>query len=81
MAVVPGDATEFTFVRLPNDVPTPLEAGIGYTLTVSAFRADVGPLIQRGDPYQRLTTSWQSLGAAERGVRALSSISIQVAAN
>ncbi len=81
MAVVPGDATEFTFVRLPNDVPTPLEAGIGYTLTVSAFRADVGPLIQRGDPYQRLTTCWQSLGAAERGVRALSSISIQVAAN
>jgi hypothetical protein len=66
-AVVPPNATEFTFVDLPTGAPDPLVAGRSYTLTVTAsFGA--GVLASVADPYRDFATFWQSIGAAERGV-------------
>lgn len=65
--VVPPDATRFEFVTLPATAPSPLVPGRTYTLTVSAFFG-AGVLATSSDAYRDLTTFWQSIGAAERGV-------------
>jgi hypothetical protein len=65
--VVPPNATRFDFVTLPATAPTPLVAGRAYTLTVSAYFG-AGVLSSSANPYRELTTFWQSIGAAERGV-------------
>jgi hypothetical protein len=79
--VVPPDLTSFRFWTLPPNVPTPLQAGLTYTLTVSAYRADNGVNNGSPDPYRDLTTYWYTTGAAERGVTAVSSRTITVTAN
>ncbi len=79
--VVPGDATSFQFVRLPTEARTALVAGRSYSLTLTAARADTGEVLLQQDPYRELTNFWMSLGVGERGVRALSSRTIQITAN
>ena len=79
-AVVPPNATEFTFVDLPTGAPDPLVAGRSYTLTVTAsFGA--GVLATVSDPYRDFATFWQSIGAAERGVVHVVRRSLAIVAN
>jgi hypothetical protein len=80
-AVVPPDQTSFIFPKLPAEAPNPLLAGRTYTLTVSAFRIDTGPLLQSATPYRDLTTFLFSVDAYERGVTAMSSHTISITAN
>lgn len=77
-AVVPGQHTEFAFVRLPSQADTPLVAGRNYTLTVTAFRIDAGPYPADPQSYRNVTTFWMSVDALERGVTAMASRSFQV---
>ncbi|MBK8099915.1 MAG: hypothetical protein IPK26_22665 [Planctomycetes bacterium] len=77
-AVVPGHHTEFAFVRLPSQAPTPLVAGRTYTLTVTAFRVDAGPYPTDPQLYRNVTTFWLSVEAFERGVTAVASRSFQI---
>ena len=65
--VVPPNASRFEFVALPATAPSPLVAGSTYILTVSAYFG-AGVLSASANPYRELTTFWQSIGAAERGV-------------
>lgn len=77
--VLPPEPTTFDFVRLPAEVPTPLLAGRSYTLTLTAWRIDAGPIAQRRDIYAAVTGFWFGIDAAERGVTAASSRTITVA--
>lgn len=79
-AVVPASTTEFTFVPLPVEAESPLVAGRFWTLTVSAWRADVGGYAEPGY-YGELPTFWQSLGSGNQGVRAGSSRTVTIATN
>lgn len=81
VAVVPPGTVSFTFPRLPAQAPTPLVAGRTYTLTVTAARATSGIVVQSLDPYRDVTSFWHSVGAAERGVDAVSSRSVTITAN
>ncbi len=78
LAVVPPETTSFVFPRLPTQAATPLRAGRAYTLTVTAFRADAGPLLQSPQPYRDLTTFWHAVDAYERGVTAMASRSFAI---
>lgn len=80
LAYVPPTATEFVFVALPVDVPTPLLAGRSYTLTLSAYFG-AGQLAISAQPYVDVTTYLQSIGAAELGITQVSRRSITVTAN
>jgi hypothetical protein len=79
--VLPPTAASFAFHVLPTEAATPLVAGRSYSLTVSAFRALTGPLLESDRPYDKLTSFLQSIGALERGVDAVSSSTIQVTTN
>jgi hypothetical protein len=82
-AVVPASTTEFAFVDLPTEAATPLEAGLTYTMTVRAWRADTGPFVTRANPYpySDMPTHWFSIAAGERGIRAGSARSITITTN
>ncbi len=79
-AVVPATALEFAFVALPADAQSPLIAGRTWTLTVAAWRVDVGGYAG-ANYYGELSTFWQSLGAGNQGVRAGSSRTVTIATN
>jgi hypothetical protein len=80
-AVVPSTTTEFAFVDLPTEAATPLVAGETYTLTVSAWRADVGPFATGAVAYAEVPTFWWSIGSGDRGVRAGSSRTVTITTN
>ena len=82
-AVVPASTTEFAFVDLPTEAATPLEAGLTYTMTVRAWRADTGPFVTLANPYpySDMPTHWFSIAAGERGIRAGSARSITITTN
>jgi len=76
--VIPPSDSVFSFVLLPPEAETPLRSGKSYTLKLSAYAASGGPLINSDDAYRDLTTFLQSVGAAERGVDAVSTRSVQI---
>ncbi|MBL9079756.1 MAG: hypothetical protein JNL08_19800 [Planctomycetes bacterium] len=78
--LVPPDLTQFGFVLLPVEAPTPLLAGRSYTLTVSAYFGD-DVLVGSEDPYRDLSTFVHSIGAAERGITQVTRRSIPITAN
>lgn len=78
--ILPPYATEFAFVTLPQDVPTPLLPGRTWTLTVSAYFGD-GAIVGALDPYSDLSAFVQSIGAVERGANVVTRRSIQITTN
>jgi hypothetical protein len=74
-ALLPPNATRFEFVPLPTAAPAPIVAGRAYTLTLTAY-ADAGILAGSENVYRDLSTFWQSIGPAERGVRGVARVSI-----
>ena len=80
--VVPPELTQFAFWELPVEADTPLVAGKDYELSLTAFELNGTSLVSQSlFVYHDVTTFWRSIGAAERGVRALSRQTITVTAN
>lgn len=79
--VLPPTASSFAFLVLPTEATTPLIAGKAYSLTVSAYRATTGLLAEYDFKYPKLGGYLQSIGALERGVDAVSAVTIQVTAH
>jgi hypothetical protein len=77
VAVVPGDATSFTFRRLPSQANTPLAPG-NWRLTLAAHRVTSGRLTRLNEPYQRVIARWLGLSALDRSVDAVSAVSIEL---
>jgi hypothetical protein len=80
-AIVPSTATSFAFVDLPTEAATPLVAGETYTLTVGAWRADLGSFATGAVAYAEVPTFWWSIGSGDRGVRAGSSRTVTITTN
>jgi hypothetical protein len=78
---LPPGVTSFAFRVLPTEAQTPLVAGKTYTLTLAAYRTLAGPLTDKPEAYRELTSFLRSVGALERGVDGMSSVSIQVTTN
>jgi hypothetical protein len=79
-AWVPPVLTQFAFVRLPPEAPTPLVPGRTYTLTVAAYFGD-GAVIGADGPYRCATTFLQSIGPVETGLNQVTSRAVQVTTN
>jgi hypothetical protein len=79
--VVPPDLSEFRFWLLPADAAKPLVAGRTYKLTVAAHRALGGVLAGQVDYYWFVTTFWQTISAAERGIDGIASRSLTIQTN
>ncbi|MFO1054520.1 MAG: hypothetical protein U1F36_20045 [Planctomycetota bacterium] len=79
-AILPGDATSFTFRRLPritdsNQLLVPGQ----YTLEIEAARIRTGRALQQDYPvYQAVAARFIGIGAYERKVDALSSVRIPI---
>lgn len=80
-AVLPASIDYFDFRTLPPGVVNPLEAGITWTLTVTAARVETGPLSLVNDAYRRMLQNYVGIGPQDREVNAYSSTSIQVTTN
>ena len=81
-AVVPPDQTDFSFWKLPPEAASPLVAGIDYELSLTAFELNGTSIVSRSQfVYHDVTTFWHSIGAGQRGVRALARSSITVTTN
>lgn len=80
-AYVPPSLTTFAYVRLPTQAANPLRSGKTYRLRLSAFGSRTGILVGAGRPYQKSTSTLQSVGAIERGVDCFSSQSILLQTN
>ncbi|MEZ6037629.1 MAG: hypothetical protein R3F29_09120 [Planctomycetota bacterium] len=76
---VRADETEFRFVALPTDVPTPLAAGRSYELTVSALFAPDGTYdnVAYGD----LVSYAQTIAPRESGVTQVTSVTFALTTN
>ena len=78
--LLPPDATQFTFVKLPATVPSPLVAGKSYTLTLTAYFAE-GVFEGFPNAYLYLHSFQQSVNAVERGVTRVARRSFTIMAN
>ncbi len=81
-AVLPWDATGYSFREFQAGVPAVLEAGRSWTLKVTCVRASspllLGAVPSQFSTYQKILTHWVGLKEADRGVDALSSVSISL---
>jgi hypothetical protein len=80
-AYVPPSLTSFAYVRLPTQAATPLRSGKTYRLRLLAFGSRTGILVGAARPYQKSTSTLQSVGAIERGVDCFSSQSFLLQTN
>ncbi len=84
--LLPPDATQFAFVKLPSTTPpaapllTPLQAGKTYTLTLTAFFAE-GVFKDFPTAYRDLHPFQQSANVVERGVTRVARRSFTITTN
>ncbi|MEC7583897.1 MAG: hypothetical protein VYE77_06230, partial [Planctomycetota bacterium] len=80
--VVPPEQTEFSFWELPPEADSPLVAVDDYELSLTAFELNGTSIVSRSQfVYFDVTSFWHSIGAGQRGVRALARRTITVTAN